>query len=70
MKRSSDARKRSFVKALTYRVIIIVIDVVVVYALTRRLDIALWFTVVRNTFTIVAYYAHERAWNRIAWGRR
>lgn len=60
--------KRSIVKAFTYRAIIVVLDVSVIYLLTGRADIALGFTVISNVYTTVAYFLHERLWNKIAWG--
>lgn len=62
-------RKRSLTKAITYRAIIIVLDVTVIYLLTGRLDIALGFMIISNTYTSIAYYIHERLWNRISWGK-
>jgi len=60
--------KRSLVKAFTYRAIIVVLDVSVIYLLTGRVDIALGFTVISNIYTTVAYFLHERLWNKIRWG--
>jgi len=60
--------KRSLVKAFTYRAIIVVLDVSVIYLLTGRADIALGFTVISNIYTTVAYFLHERLWNKIKWG--
>lgn len=60
--------KRSIVKAFTYRAIIVVLDVSVIYLLTGRADIALGFTVISNVYTTVAYFLHERLWNKIGWG--
>jgi adenylylsulfate kinase len=60
--------KRSLVKAFTYRAVIVVLDVSVIYLLTGRVDIALGFTVISNIYTTVAYFLHERLWNMIKWG--
>lgn len=62
-------RRRSLTKAITYRILIIVLDVTVIYLLTRRLDVALGFMIVSNIYTSIAYYVHERLWNRIGWGK-
>jgi len=53
--------KRSLVKAVTYRGIIVILDVTVIYLLTGRVDIALGFTIISNIYTTVAYFLHERA---------
>ncbi|MGA2628233.1 MAG: DUF2061 domain-containing protein [Candidatus Bathyarchaeia archaeon] len=60
--------KRSVVKALTYRAVIIVLDFSVIYLLTRQVDVALGFMVISNIYTTVAYFVHERIWNKIRWG--
>lgn len=61
-------KKRSLVKALTYRVVIIILDFSVIYLLTRRVDVALGFMIISNIYTTVAYFVHERIWSRIRWG--
>lgn len=62
-------RSRSFVKALSYRIWGTLSSVAVAYAITRNtalsVTIAFWETVVK----VFIYYAHERGWNRIGWGR-
>ncbi len=61
--------KRSLVKALTYRVLIVCLDFLVIYLLTHKVDVALGFMIVSNVYTTAAYFLHERLWARIAWGR-
>jgi uncharacterized membrane protein len=63
-------RARSFVKAISYRIWGTLSSVVVAYVITRNASlsvaIAFWETVVK----IFIYYAHERGWNYIQWGRK
>jgi len=61
-------RKRSLVKALTYRVVIVCLDFLVVYVLTRKADVAVGFMIISNIYTSVGYFVHERVWARIKWG--
>lgn len=61
---------RSLVKAVTYRILIVIMDFTVIYLLTQKFDIAFWFMIVSNVYTTIAYYVHERIWNRIEWGRK
>jgi uncharacterized membrane protein len=61
-------RKRSLVKALTYRVAIICLDFTVVYLLTHKTEAALGFMIVSNIYTTVGYFVHERIWEKIGWG--
>jgi uncharacterized membrane protein len=60
--------KRSLVKALTYRVLIVCLDFTVVYLLTKKTDVALGFMIISNIYTSVGYFLHERIWSRVRWG--
>ena len=61
-------RKRSIVKAVTYRGIIVCLDFLVVYLLTGKVMTAAAFMIVSNIYTTVAYFLHERVWAGIKWG--
>lgn len=61
--------KRSVVKAITYRGIIICLDFLVIYLLTGKVKTAAAFMIVSNIYTTVAYFLHERVWAGIKWGR-
>jgi uncharacterized membrane protein len=67
MPRSVEVR-RSVVKALTYRIVIMCLDFATIYLFTRKVHIALGFMVASNIYTTVGYFAHERLWARIKWG--
>ena len=62
------SRKRSVVKAITYRVIIVCLDFVVVYVLTHKVVTAAAFMIISNLYTTVGYFLHERVWAGITWG--
>ncbi len=62
------SRKRSVVKSITYRGIIICLDFLVVYLLTGKVTTAAAFMIVSNFYTTAAYFLHERAWAGIQWG--
>jgi len=63
-------KSRSFVKALSYRIWGTLSSFMVAYLITKNASIsgaiAFWETVVK----IFIYYAHERGWNYIQWGRK
>jgi len=61
---------RSLTKAITYRVIILILDFTSIYILTGKAEIAFGFMLVSNIYTSVAYYGHERIWNRTNWGKK
>ena len=62
------SRKRSIVKAVTYRSVIIILDFLVVYLLTHKIETAAGFMIISNIYTTVAYFLHERIWSGIRWG--
>jgi uncharacterized membrane protein len=62
------SRKRSIVKAITYRGVIICLDFLVIYLLTGKLAMAASFMIISNIYTTVAYFLHERLWAGIKWG--
>ncbi len=66
----SENWKRSLLKTATYRIVILALDFIVIYAITGRYDIAFGFMIVSNFYTSVAYYLHERVWNKISWGKK
>ena len=63
-------RARSFVKALSYRIWGTLSSFVVAFVITKNATIsgaiAFWETVIK----VFIYYARERGWNYIQWGRR
>ncbi len=62
------SRKRSVVKAITYRLFIVCLDFLAIYLFTGKVEVALVFMVVSNVYTTVGYFLHERLWARIRWG--
>lgn len=61
--------KRSIVKTITYRLLIIVSTFVVTYMITGEIELTLGITLVVNVINTVLYFIHERVWNRIHWGK-
>jgi uncharacterized membrane protein len=67
MKDFTETKLRSIVKTITYRLFILTLDFTVIYWLTKRIEIAFGFMLVSNFYTTIAYYFHERIWNKINW---
>jgi uncharacterized membrane protein len=61
---------RSFAKAVSYRVVSIIIDLTIVFLITKKADLTLGIVLLSNTASIFVYYFHERAWNIVHLGRR
>jgi uncharacterized membrane protein len=62
--------KRSLVKSITFRVLVITSDFVIITLITHRYDLALAVIIFSNLASATIYYLHERAWNKIKWGRQ
>ncbi len=60
--------RRSAVKAITYRILIMCLDFITIYLFTGAIRVAFGFMVVSNIYTTVGYFVHERMWARIQWG--
>ncbi len=65
-----ETRKRSITKSVTFRVLVIISDLVMIYALTRKVFATIAITVFTNIASTVFYFLHERLWNKISWGRQ
>jgi len=61
--------KRSLVKAITFRALIIASDTVVMYLITHRVDMTVGLVIGTNLASTILYYFHERVWSRVSWGR-
>lgn len=61
--------KRSVVKTVTYRILIILSTFVIVFILTGRFDTSIDITVFTSLSSSVLYFFHERMWNKIHWGK-
>ncbi len=63
------SKRRSLTKAFTWRFVGTVDTFVLSFIITRKLAFALAISGVELVTKIVLYYFHERAWNKVRWGR-
>lgn len=68
--RFKETERRSIVKSATFRVIVVISDLVIIYVLTKRVVATIAITIVTNMASTTLYFLHERAWNRISWGKK
>jgi uncharacterized membrane protein len=61
--------KRSIVKTVSYRFVILILDFTAIYLFTGKIKIALGFMIISNIYTTVGYFIHERIWDKIKWGK-
>jgi len=65
-----EKHSRSIFKAITWRVIATLTTTILVFIFTGNLTIAIgvgFFDVVTK---LIFYYLHERAWDKVEWGRK
>jgi uncharacterized membrane protein len=60
--------RRTVVKAITYRILIMCLDFATIYLFTGALKVAVGFMIASNIYTTIAYVVHERLWARLKWG--
>jgi len=65
----TETLKRSLVKTISYRVVILILDFTSIYLFTGKIKVALGFMIVSNVYTTVGYFFHERIWDKIKWGK-
>lgn len=70
MANAVDTRLRSWVKSITWRLIGIVILGALVWLFTQDWKETTLITITFHAIRLVLYYYHERAWERIDWGRK
>ena len=64
-----DTTKRSLAKSIVWRIIAIVVLGSISYLVTGDWKQVTIITVLFNCLQVILYYAHERIWSRISWGK-
>ncbi len=64
-----DSRRKSLMKAMSWRLIAVVITTTVGYLFTENATFAISIGIADSIVKIFAYYLHERAWITIPAGR-
>ena len=62
-------RRRSLVKAISWRLVAMTVLGIVSYMITGDIAETGLITLVYNLIQIAVYFAHERLWERIEWGQ-
>lgn len=61
--------KRAIIKALSWRLSGTILTIILIFIFTRELVLSFSVGFVESVVKIMAYYLHERIWNRINWGK-
>lgn len=65
---AKEKKRRSVIKALTWRFLATMTTMSLVYIFTGNAEMSLTVGVFDVIIKLVVYYFHERAWNRVGWG--
>ena len=65
----SDQVRRSFLKAISWRITGTIDTILVSFLVTGRIKLAVSIGCVELFTKVALYYGHERLWNRISFGR-
>ncbi len=68
--RAPETHSRSFVKAVSWRVLGSIDTFVISYFVTHQLVFAASIASVETVTKVVLFYLHERAWAAAPWGRK
>jgi adenylylsulfate kinase len=61
---------RSIAKGISWRVVATTTTIIIVYVFFGRLDLAIAAGLIETVLKIALYWAHERIWMKIRWGKK
>jgi uncharacterized membrane protein len=67
--KETDLKRRSFLKAVLYKLFSLITSFTVGYIVLGNIEQAGVLTVIKHITALVDFYLFERLWNRISWGR-
>ncbi len=67
---SKERKRRSIIKALSWRIFATFLTMTIVYIFTRRVILSLEVGIIEVMAKMLFYYFHERMWANIQWGRK
>ncbi len=65
-----ETNKRSIVKGISWRIVATTTTILIVYFFFGRLDLAIAAGLIETVLKVGLYWAHERAWMKIRWGKK
>jgi adenylylsulfate kinase len=66
----TEKHSRSLAKAISYRLLSVSMDLLIVFTITKKAELTLGIVVISNVVSIFLYYFHERIWNKFHFGRK
>ena len=65
-----ETNRRSIVKGISWRIVATTTTIIIVYLFFGRLDLAIAAGLIETILKVGLYWAHERAWFKIQWGKK
>ncbi|MEA2048187.1 MAG: adenylyl-sulfate kinase [Campylobacterota bacterium] len=65
-----ESNQRSIVKGISWRIVATSTTILIVYFFFDRLDLAIAAGLIETVLKVGLYWAHERAWFKIRWGKK
>lgn len=65
-----ETNTRSIVKGISWRIVATTTTILIVYFFFGRLDMAIAAGLIESVLKVGLYWAHERAWFQIQWGKK
>ena len=65
-----ETNKRSIAKGISWRLVATTTTIIIVYFFFGRLDLAIAAGLIETVLKVALYWAHERAWFKIKWGKK
>jgi uncharacterized membrane protein len=66
----NEARKRTIIKCISWRFFASGTTVILVFIFTGNMPLSLGLGSADIVTKLILYYLHERAWNKVYWGKR
>lgn len=66
----SDTSQRSLIKTISWRLSGSGATFLISYVILGNINVAGSIAIIQLVSNTILYYAHERIWNRIKWGRK
>jgi len=66
----ADLRIRSITKAIVFRILSTITTFTLAYVFTGKLAQSLVFVLFNAIINTILYFAHERIWTKIKWGKK
>jgi hypothetical protein len=64
-----DGQPRTISKSITWRILITINNFMIPFIVTGSWKAAAAFLTIATIINVVLYYAHERVWNKVNWGK-